>query len=80
MFHCSFRNIPLMLRRLFRIRNQYLKEFLAEMFGTLILVLCGTSAIAQKLFAGDLPIDVYASFGFGFAIAGLIFGKVSGKN
>jgi len=50
------------------------------MFGTLILVLCGTSAIAQKLFAGDLPIDVYASFGFGFAIAGLIFGKVSGKN
>ncbi len=69
-----------MLQKLFRIRNQHLREFLAEMFATLFLVACVTGSIAQGFITSQLPMLLtYASCGFGCAISGLIFGKVSGK-
>jgi glycerol uptake facilitator-like aquaporin len=58
------------------------REFLAEVFGTFLLVVCGLSAVAQhKFFLREnnwnfLPVNL--AFGFGATIAVLTVGKVSG--
>lgn len=69
-----------------RIENQSLKEFFAELFGTFLFITYGLGAIAENvLFARNDPyfssfLAISVGFGFGFAIAALIVGKVSGAH
>lgn len=74
-----------MLQKYMKIKPQVGKEFIAEAFGTFILVFIGCSGVAQFKFSSiDNPystnfFSVNVAFGVGAIIAILICGKVSGK-
>ena len=73
------------LKRFYTINNTYVREFLAEMFGTTLLVLFGCASVAQyKLRKADptnnpIFLTINLTFGFGITIAVLITSKVSGS-
>lgn len=57
-----------------------MREFIAELVGTMILVACGLGSLAQQAFAENKNSTViYAGFAFGCTLGGIITGKVSGK-
>ena len=69
-----------------RIRNQSLREFLAELFGTCLFLLFGLGACAQYKFsktdnASDSTsvLSINLAFGLGVTSSVLVFGKISGK-
>lgn len=69
------------LCRFFHIRNQLLRQALAECLGTLILVMFGCGAVAQLVLSGGshgLFITVNFAFGFGATLGILVCGQVSG--
>jgi hypothetical protein len=78
------RDLQKILEKSTRIKNQYIKEFIAELFGTLIMLLFGLGSVAQlKFLMIENPfttslISVNLSFGFGVVAAILVTGKASG--
>lgn len=68
-----------------KIKSPRAKEFIAEVFGTFILLLIGLSSVAQYKFASqDNPnsqgvLSVNLGFGFGAVVAIILVGKVSGN-
>jgi len=69
-----------------RIQNQYLREFIAEVFGTFLLLIFINGSVAQNLFftldnvafSSNLTINI--CIGFGVSMAVLTVGKVSGAH
>ena len=79
-----FSSVESIMKRCFYINHQSIREFLAEMFGTTLLVLFGCASVAQyqlrKNREDDNPIllTINLAFGFALAIAILITSKTSG--
>lgn len=75
-------NLQLKMKKIFSIQNRYVKEFLAEVLGTAILVGVGCGSIAQKFFSPDHqnPFAPNVVFGLSAMTAGIIVGKVSGAH
>jgi hypothetical protein len=79
------RNIQPQLEKWTRTKNQNIKEFLGEIFGTFLLVCFGCASVAQFKFSNQtdnverslLPVNL--GFGFGAVVAILVTGKISGK-
>lgn len=83
--HSGFINIQGPLEKHFRLRNDLLRELIAEYFGTFILCFFGISSVAQYVFlnrAGDKTaasfLSINLGFGIGVTAAILVVGKVSG--
>ncbi|XP_031592075.1 aquaporin-3-like [Oreochromis aureus] len=69
------------LSRFFQIRNLLLRQALAECLGTLILVMFGCGAVAQRVLSGGshgLFLTVNFAFGFAAMLGILVCGQVSG--
>ena len=73
------------IKNCLRIRSKILREFLAEIFGTCLLLLFGLGACAQYTFSKeDNPKDstsvlsINLAFGLGVTCSILVFGKISG--
>lgn len=88
-FHFLFfyiRNLERLIKCCFSIKNHYIKEFLAEFLGTLLLVLFGCGSVAQyrlrKEESNSNPIllTINLAFGFGLTLGILITSKISGIN
>jgi len=75
-----------LMKKCFTINNRYVREFLSELLGTMLLVLFGCASVAQyKLNKGN-PVDenpifltINLTFGFGLTLAILITSKISGR-
>ncbi len=65
-------------------KNQMIREFLAELFGTWILVVFIAGSSAQNVFfkrdGYESLLSVNLTVGFGVTLAALAVGKVSGNN
>uniref|UniRef100_A0A3Q0REZ5 Aquaporin-3 n=1 Tax=Amphilophus citrinellus TaxID=61819 RepID=A0A3Q0REZ5_AMPCI len=69
------------LSRFFQIRNLLLRQALAECLGTLILVMFGCGAVAQRVLSGGshgLFLTVNFAFGFAAMLGILVCGQISG--
>jgi len=67
------------LRNLFRIKNDCIRVFLAELFGTFVFVSFGLAGVAQFVFGSNIPfISVNISFAFGLTMGIIVAGKISG--
>lgn len=69
------------LTKKIQIRNIYIREILAEMFGTFILVALGDAAVAQSVLSNNTSGNfITVNFGWGFAVMFGVFvcGGVSG--
>ncbi|XP_067137602.1 aquaporin-9-like isoform X2 [Centruroides vittatus] len=67
--------------RIFRTKNIYIREFLAEFLGTFVLILFGDAAFAQDVLAGGGVKDVFAivfGWGVGVMLGVAIAGGVTG--
>ena len=68
-----------------KINNQYLKEFIAEVFGTFLLVVFINGAVVQNFFyTKDNPqlnsnLTIFIVCGFAVCMAILTIGKISGN-
>jgi len=77
-------NLERLIKCCFSIKNHYVKEFLAEFLGTLLLVLFGCGSVAQyrlrKEESNSNPIllTINLAFGFGLTLGILITSKISG--
>ena len=68
------------LRNALQIRNQLVRVFLAEFFGTFIFISFALGSVAQYVFAGETRfLSVNISFGFGLMVGIIVAGKVSGN-
>lgn len=69
-----------------RIQNQNFREFLAEIFGTFLLLIFINGSVAQNLFLSldnvvfNSNLTINICIGFGVSMAVLTVGKVSGKS
>lgn len=80
------RNLQNLLEKRIRFNSPLFREFLAELFGTYIILTFGLASDAQLKFFTANPNNPYQttkltvnlSFGFGVMIAILVAGKVSG--
>ncbi len=68
-----------------KIQNQYLREFLAEIFGTFLLLIFINGSVAQNLFFSldnvvfNSNLTINICIGFAVSMAVLTVGKVSGN-
>jgi aquaporin-3 len=66
-----------------RIRNEWIRLFLAEAFGTFLLCAFGLASVAQYFFtppAAQNSLYIVLAFGFAVTIAILVTGKASGAH
>ncbi|XP_050949390.1 aquaporin-3b [Labeo rohita] len=69
------------MARIFQIRNELMRQALAECLGTLILVMFGCGAVAQLILSGGshgMFLTVNFAFGFAATLGILVCGQVSG--
>lgn len=73
-------NLQPILQRFIKVRSQLGKEFLAELFGSFLLLLIGLSSVAQAKFLGTGTglLSINLAFGFAVVVAILVTGKTSG--
>jgi len=74
-------NIQPIMKKYLKVKNQLVREMLAETFGTLILCVFGLASIAQYKFFDEKKtpfLSVNIAFGLGATIAGIVVGKISG--
>jgi glycerol uptake facilitator-like aquaporin len=72
-------NLQSLLEKCIKFRNRLIREFLAEMFGTFLLVLIGLAGLAQFTFKyAENFLAVNMAFGLALIVAVLVTGKVSG--
>ncbi len=81
--HFLHKKSPLRFKKYFNIKNQLVREFLAELFGTWILVFFINGCVAQNTFSKrdgyESLLSVNLTCGFAVTLAVLAVGKVSGK-
>jgi hypothetical protein len=63
-----------------RIRKDWLREFIAETFGTFIFLSFSLASVAQHKFSDEqnIILNQNVSFGFGLTLSICVVGKVSG--
>ena len=85
LFHMKISDLPAFIQRYVKVKNQNLREMLAEFLGTFLLVVFGCGSVAQfvldkndkSLSNGFLSVNL--SFGFGATVACCVIGKISGN-
>lgn len=81
----TMENIKINDPNCFKIRNELLREFLAELFGTFLLMVFINGSVAQNVFQKSVDpnmVDVFGinlTIGFAITLIILVVGKVSGK-
>lgn len=87
LFSCStlvsnekiYSKIKEVANRYFHIKNNRIKEFFAEVFGTFIFLAFSFGSVAQFMFGGKKDfLSVNISFGVGLTMAIIAVGKISG--
>lgn len=64
-----------------KLKNEHLRVFIAEMFGTWLLLAFGLGSVAQLTFIGSTnPISVHLAFGIAVIVAIIVTGKASGNH
>lgn len=82
----TMENIKINDPNCFKIRNELLREFLAELFGTFLLMVFINGSVAQNVFQKSVDpnmVDVFGinlTIGFAITLIILVVGKVSGAH
>jgi glycerol uptake facilitator-like aquaporin len=62
-----------------RIRNDLVRQLLAEMFATFLLVCVGVGSVAQFVLYGSMPsMSIAIAFSFSIAMGVIVAGNISG--
>ena len=71
-------------KKAFKTKNLLVREFLAEIISTFLLITFGCGSVAQKVLGGKdglgTTLSINFSWGLGVTAGILVGGKVSGKN